>query len=151
MTVVREARSSDLGSIVTLLLDLPKGTNYEGLSVDTNKMREFLAAMLDTPAGKILVLERDDQIAGVLIGSCQEWWFGHDLLASVMTLYVAPSARSGVFIKRMVERFETWAVNCGATRVMLGVSSGAAVERKGRLLGHFGYKASGGLYTKDMG
>jgi hypothetical protein len=50
----------------------------------------------------------------------------------------------------MVEMFEDWAVKHGAAKVLFGVSSGVAVDRKDTLLKHFGYKAIGGLYAKDV-
>ena len=150
MTVVREARSSDLGHVIMLLLSGQRGTEYEGLLTDAAKMAEFLSGLLDNPAAQIFVLDSDGRIDGVLFGSCQDWWFGPDLVGTVMMLYAEPSARSGVFVKRMVEMFETWAASKGAAKVLFGVSSGVAVDRKDKLLKHFGYKAVGGLYAKDV-
>lgn len=154
MTEVRAARSSDLGSVIEMLVAAQGETGYAGLRVDQDKMHAVLSRMLATEDACVLVLETNgtvnSTIDGVMFGVCQEYWFGPDRVAMDMMLYARPSARSGVFIKRMVERFEEWALSRGAKRVMLAVSSAVDIERKGRLLHHFGYDALGGLYGKEV-
>lgn len=154
MTEVRAARSEDLGPVIEMLVAAQGETGYAGLRVDQDKMHAVLSRMLATEDACVLVLVTDSTvnstIDGVMFGVCQEYWFGPDRVAMDMMLYARPSARSGVFIKRMVERFEEWALSRGAKRVMLAVSSAVDIERKGRLLHHFGYDALGGLYGKEV-
>ena len=150
MTQVRAARSSDLGPVIEMLVAAQGETGYAGLRVDQDKMHAVLSRMLATEDACVFVLATGSTIDGVMFGVCQEYWFGPDRVAMDMMLYARPSARSGVFIKRMVERFEEWALSCGAKRVMLGVSTGVEIDRKDRLMKHFGYKVLGGMYGKEI-
>lgn len=152
MTVVRAARSSDLGPVIEMLVAAQGETGYAGLRVDPEKMRLVLSELLASDDGCVFVLDstKNSTIDGVIFGVCQEYWFGPDRVAMEMLIYARPSARSGVFIKRMVERFEEWALSRGAKRVMLGVSTGVEIDRKDRLMKHFGYKVLGGMYGKEI-
>ena len=149
MTLFREARTEDLGSVIELILLAHCETDYRLFALDAGDVDAFVSTLLEFEDGYVGVAERDGELVGVLMGLAQKWWFGPDVVAFDVLFYVVPEARSGVLVKRMLEKFESWAKDRGAVRVVVGISSGVAVDRKDRLLGHLGFKAIGGLYAKD--
>lgn len=149
MTLVRGARPGDLGSLVALVLLAHRETGYGKFSVDERDIRGFLQFLLDSD-GYVGVAERDGALVGLLLGMAHKWWFGPETVATDVLFYVRPEARSGVLVKRMLEDFRGWALDRGAVRVAVGISSGVGIDRKDRLLGHLGFEAIGGLYAKDV-
>jgi len=65
-------------------------------------------------------------------------------------LFVKASHRGGTVAIRMVRGLERWASARGAREVFLGVSTGIAVERTGRLYQRLGFRHVGGVYSKQL-
>ena len=149
MTLYRKARSEDLGRIIPLCVSMQAETEYMRFPINMEKLESFILGMTDGDDGFVLVAERGEDIVGLFIGCRHEMFFSDLDQASEMLFYVAQSARGSIVGKRMIQRFEEWALEHNCARVLIGVSSGVNTDRTEALLGKIGFKAIGGFYAKD--
>ena len=89
-------------------------------------------------------------IIGFIIGMINEFYFGHDLVAEDLLLYVPQNKRGGKAAIRLVRAYEEWATAKGARRIMLGVSTEINTEQVVRLYERLGYKQFGRILKKGV-
>jgi GNAT superfamily N-acetyltransferase len=97
------------------------------------------------------VSEHAGVLNGVMAGSVFPHFFGTDLIASDLCLYTDPtSRRSGLVAALLLKAFETWAEAQGASKIILGVSTGIEVDRTTTLYERLGYTMVGPIMQKDF-
>jgi len=68
-------------------------------------------------------------LTGFFIGAMQDYYFGNDLQACDLALYVLPTQRGTKAGLLLIRAYERWAVAQGACEISLGVSTGIADRR----------------------
>jgi GNAT superfamily N-acetyltransferase len=144
--MIREARTTDLGSILELCWEMHSETEYSRFSLNKASAEKFVRYMLETSF--VCVAENEDGVFGVMIGAVSPMWFSDETEAVDVLLYVAPSARGGFVGKRMVEMFKSWADGKGVSRTVVGISTGGDIDRKGRWVERIGFEPIGGIYAR---
>ena len=88
----------------------------------------------------VMVIDIDGEISGVMIGIVFPTWFGSDLIAVDIALYVKPECR-GFASVRLVKQFIAWAKDKGAKQIRPGISTGDKSD--GRIYRSLGFKDLG--------
>ena len=157
-TIVRQAQQDDTYAILDLCecahMESPR---YRKLRFDPNKMEALIRAMIGTLAtgsqGHVSVSEKSGSITGVFLGVMQEHFFGPDLVAREVLLYVRPGER-GTFARaavKLLRTFERWAVENGAVEIVVGSSTLIATDTAKRLYEYLGYHTHGFAMLKRKG
>ena len=95
-----------------------------------------------------LCMEGNEYIGGI-IACITPQFFGDDLIAQDMGLYVKPEHRGGTAAVRLAKAYEIWATTCGAKEIYLSQSTGCNIERTSALYEKMGYHIVGFLAKKE--
>ena len=120
---------------------------YRDLDFDRKKMRLVFEQI---KAGGFcgFVAEEKGKVIGLFVGLVCEHWFGKDLLASDLALYVIPKRRGSTAAMRLVRAYEKWAEDKGAKVISLGVSTDIRPERTGSMYERLGFNDVGKFYRR---
>ena len=113
-------------------------TNYS-----TQRVWDLLESLQRSGFGVIVVAEEDGERIGMLLGMVTPHFFGNDLQASELVVYVKPEHRGGTAATRMIRLFEQRAMELGATEIHLGVSTEVNADRTAQLYERMGYARTG--------
>lgn len=94
--------------------------------------------------------DHDGQIVGFMLGYVSEQFFGDDLVACDLAVFVLPEFRGKRISLRLIAAFEAWAKARGAIQVMLGQSTGVDIERTRSLYERLGYRTVGCNVKKEL-
>ena len=87
-----------------------------------------------------LIKKNEVAITDVSLGAITEQFFGRDLYAFDVALYIEPPYRgSGFAAARMIREFEKWAAGNGVAEIHLGVSTGVNTARTAEFYKRLGY------------
>jgi GNAT superfamily N-acetyltransferase len=100
-------------------------------------------------AGGWFISEEDGVFTGMICGELGEEWFGDDILACDLFLYVAPEFRGGLSLFLLVKEFEKWAWAKGAKSIDLGVMTDIHPEKTIKAYTKLGYEVKTYGCTKD--
>ena len=87
---------------------------------------------------------------GGIIGMACEQFFGNDVIACDLGLFILPRKRGGSAAPRLIQAFEHWAKDRGAKEVHLGQTTGVEVDRTRRLYEAMGYEVVGFNAKKEI-
>jgi GNAT superfamily N-acetyltransferase len=152
--VIWEATHEDLVQVVALGIRMhAESPEYRDFPMDGQKLLKLYRDMIDGDRGLIL-LSGDGpggEAVGLALGFVAEFFFGRDLQAGELAIYVHPEHRSkGRHGVRLVNTLEGWARSLGCVRLRLGVSAGIDNGGVGRLYEGLGFRPAGGAYSKDL-
>ena len=139
-SVVRRVRLDDMPKLLEYMEEYHKTSNLSDVPIDRKslvKVIEYHSQRRDTIA---LIAEHEDKIIGVLLGSLEPYFFNAKRFFATDLLFFSQGAGPQLWRK-----FRDWAFECGADRIMMGVSSGD--ERACQLLDVLGMESTGGMYV----
>lgn len=120
--MIRNATREDAQPIVDILAALHEITSFSPVDFSEVKAKHAVMAFVD--GGQFVrVVDVDGQIVGVMIGIVFPTWFGTDIIAVDVALYVKPEHR-GFASVRLVKQFVDWAKEKGAKQIRPGISTG---------------------------
>jgi GNAT superfamily N-acetyltransferase len=90
----------------------------------------------------------DGEYIGFFIGSLNSNFWGNDVTADDMAIFVKPSCRGSSAGVRLIQAFEKWAIENGAKRIYLAQATGVAVDKTTRLFEKLGYQIVGSVTRK---
>ena len=88
---------------------------------------------------------KEDALVAMFIGEVADHMFVNMKMASDLFIYSTPSARGGVYAKRLTNNFVDWAYEHGADMVKLEISAGINNDRACKLFAHMGFSDMGTL------
>ena len=145
---VRQAVYGDIDSIIDQgILCASLSPRYHKSGVGVEKMRSELPNLID--GGGIFVAEAEGEIVGFMAGALVQEFFGNDLTAVEICLFVHPDHRGGTIARDLVKSFESWAWESGAERVQVGVSSEIRSELVVGLYRRMGFRETGAILLKE--
>jgi len=95
-----------------------------------------------------LAENEDNEIIGMFLGVIVPHFFGNDLMANDLCMFVKKAHRGSTAAPRMIKAFEKWAFANGAKVLRFGVSTGVEAERTLKLYQKLGYTQTGYLVDK---
>ena len=149
--MVRNATAGDIPVLIELGARMYIESRYSRNSpFDEEKCAELARALISSPAGCLLVVEKNGAVIGWLAGGIAEQWFSRQLMAFEYGLFIAPEHRGGSAGPRLARAFIDWAKGQGATLSNMGITTGVHEERTGQLYSRLGLHRSGLLYSMEV-
>ena len=138
--MIREAYPTDIEPLLVLCQLMHEESYYKIFDYQEKKVRQLFYTALDTPDTMGLwIAEEHDEIIGFLLGFLTPHFFGTDLQACDLGIYMLPEKRGSLASVRLIKAFEAWAIERGAKEVILGSSTGIARERAVKLFTKLGF------------
>ena len=148
--LIRAPHESDTATIVTLAGAMHAEGAFKHLQFDPGKVRLLIAQIIHNSSYFGIVCEHEDQIIGMMAGYASEFFFGSDLIATDMVLYVEQTRRGGINALRMIERYVAWAIRKGCVEIQLGQTTGINPDIVDKLYTHAGFTMVGQIYKRRI-
>lgn len=151
MTAIRTGDIPDMDGICDLASELLSQSFYADIKPDETKFRLFVAGMMGSKGGIVLVIvDDDDKPQGFMLGVVEELFFSRKRMATDLAIYVREGYRQ--FAPRMIKAFIEWAESKPrVVQVTLGLSSGIGdTERTGTMYHKLGFSHMGGIHVKRV-
>ncbi len=153
---VRDFADDDIEALIALGPEIHGESIYHGLNYDPDKLRKLAAAALDRNNSMFccFVAEYRGTIIGVFAGIIAVHFFGTDMSASDLFLYIAKkyrATRAGAWAATLlIARYESWAKEKGAAEVTIRAVSKGTSRQTLRLFQRLGYEENGMLFKKSV-
>lgn len=138
---IRHATEDDINVIVFLVAmmagESPRYSKHGFSPEKADALARFLVKQRS-----LFVAESLGEIIGFFAGLVTEQYLSHDKYATDIGVFVLPDHRGGSAFIRLVRAFENWAVEQGATELLMGVSTGIHPEKTVRMYERLGYTIS---------
>lgn len=141
---IRQATLDDLMTVKDLTDGLLQGTRLGVADVDK------IARIITGRTTMITLAEHDGEVVGFIGGAVYESPFNSVIRSSDLGLYIKPGTRSAAIGRKLVESYEEWAKDHGATQCWLGQSTGHRVDDTADYYKRLGYQVMGVNSVKDI-
>ncbi len=122
---------------------------YSHIAPDVDKMIEFAYTMRADPNSFCEVIMHRDTCHGFMVGSLTPLGFADGTFAYDRLLYVKSSLRGSAAARILINSFYAWAQSKGALHVILGVTSGVAIQRTEQFFNKLGFATVGALTIRE--
>lgn len=146
---IRKATLDDIEQMVELGTEMHLESEYVRYSFDPIKVAKTLTGVIEDKNGIAIVAERDGSILGGMIGYVTSHYFGNDLVASDLAVFVTSEERKGRLALKLIYSFIEQAKSLGANHISLANSTGVESDRIKALYERIGFKHVG--YVFQMG
>lgn len=123
---------------------------YRDLPYAPERVAALATSITRYPGSYYAVICYDgDRPIGLIAGSISQHYFSDVALAQDWAMFVRPGVRqAGLVAAALVRRFERWALENGAHRIVLGVTAGINNRAVSHLYERLGYRYLGSIYEK---
>ncbi len=126
--------------ILDLCEQMHAETLYKSMSYDRETMRKTVEYMIDR--GQFVYFEK----GCVMLGTASKSFFGPEIVASDVLIYVSPECRGNGIAKRALTSFKQWATDNGAKMINIGQTTGVTGEEFNALAERLGFRVIGKVY-----
>lgn len=144
---LRMATPDDLAALAVLGREMHQSSSYAPMDYDINRLKETLGDLIDKSQFVVVAEATNGEVIGGMVGMCTQSWFGADMVANDLALFVTPDSRGGMAAVKMVKAFVQWARLAGAKQIRLGVTTGHA--RAGALYERMGFAKCGASFVME--
>lgn len=144
---LRLATPDDLPALCVMGRLMHNESGFAGLDYDIDRVKETVADLMDKSQLVLVAEATNGELVGGMLGRCAPTWFGNDLIATELALFVAPEHRGGLLAARMVMTFVRWARMAGARQIRPGVNSGCMTAV--RLYERLGFRRCGATFVME--
>jgi GNAT superfamily N-acetyltransferase len=150
--LIRDFTADDMPQIIALGRQMHKESSYNGLDFDDDTVMDLADQWLSNPEIYFCRVAEDKQkeIFGMYVGLISSYYFGKDLVANDLLLFVVPDRRGSIAAVKLIKEFEQWAKDKGAAEVRPALSTGVKVEETKQLYEALGYEAVGFTFNKRL-
>jgi GNAT superfamily N-acetyltransferase len=150
--MVRNAVLEDVPAMVALGARMHGESIYAPFDYCVDKTTKLFETLIACPSvGIALVYEVKGIVVGGFIGTVSEHYFGCDLQASDLALFIEPEQRKGSAAVRLLKAYIEEAKLRGAAQIMLGNSTGVEFERVSALFESVGFVKRGYVFELANG
>lgn len=132
--------------MVELGAEMHQESSYKQYSFSRNKTANTLVNLIENRLGIPLVAVRDGVILGGIVGAVSQHYFGLDMVASDLALFITKEERKGRLALKLLNAFITEAIELGADQIALGNSTGVEAERVKAIYERMGFKHVGFVF-----
>ena len=150
--LIRDFVSGDMPQIIKLGRQMHAESSYNGLDFDDDTVMELAEQWLsNSDVYFCRVAENNEkEIFGMYVGLISSYYFGKDLVANDLLLFVVPDKRGSIAAVKLIKEFEQWAKDKGAAEVRPALSTGVKVKETKQLYEALGYEAVGFTFNKRL-
>lgn len=137
---VRRANLKDMRELLDYIEEYHKTSNLSDVKFVRQDVCKLLEMMFQDRGSLVLIAKHKDKCIGVLAGEVSPFFFNHKQLWATDIMFLSNGAGP-----TLLRKFKQWAFEMGASRVMMGISSGDS--RANRVLELSGGENTGGMYV----
>lgn len=145
--MLRLATMDDLPALCALGRLMHEESSFAPLDYDVECVKATIARLLDNGQLVLVATDATGEVVGGVMGSVAQTWFGRDMVANDLALFVHPAQRGGLLAARLMRAFVAWARLAGAKQVRLGVTTGS--EAAQRLYEGMGFRRCGAAFVME--
>ena len=149
--MLRDARHADVPRLIELGQAMHAESKYRCYDFDPLKLANTISELIELERGIAIVAEVQGQIVGGLIGYLAEHYFGNNLAAYNMALFIPAEHRNGMVGPRLITKYIEQARSKGASEIVISNTTGYEKERVGRLFQRLGFKHDGYVFSMRGG
>lgn len=117
---------------------------FSKYAYDFSKVSQRIGILIELERGIAIVATEGEKIIGGFIGAVEPHWFGDDLQAYDLALFILPEKREGLTAVRLIKEYIRQAKEQGASQISIANSTGFEPDRVKRLFefcmfSHVGY------------
>ncbi len=142
---LRLATLEDLPALVVLGREMHATSSYAPMDFDPERLKETITELMNKSQFVVVVEDTNGQVVGGMLGTVTQSWFGQDMVANDLALFVSQDARGGMAAVRLLKAFVQWAKLAGAKQIRPGVTTGHA--RAEQLFDKLGFTRCGASYV----
>ena len=144
---VRAMEPNDIPEVLRLGYQMHQESVYRRFDYNEDKFARLVCHYMMNPDKCFTCVSVVNGVVnGVLLGSIDEHYFGHDRVASDTLWYVTPKSRGSRAGLQLLRQFEQWSKDRNAAEIYMGVSTGVNSDKTGGVLQKLGYDVVGGNY-----
>lgn len=141
---LRLATSDDLADIARLGRLMHQESSFAPLDYDVDRVKETIGCLIDKNQFVVVVEDTNGEIVGGMAGMVEQSWFGGDMIANDLALFLDPAVRGGRLAFRLVAAWITWAKMAGAKQLRPGVVSGSKAAEE--MYERMGFQKTGATF-----
>lgn len=145
--MIRRAQHADIPEIIRLSETMHMESRYRALPYNGAKFAGLLRGLIDTDSGLVVVAEKDGGLIGAIAGMVTDHFFADAKIAYEFGLYVEPAQRGTLAGYRLAKAYIDWATEQGADQIDMGITTGIAEERTGKMYERLGLKHVGIIFS----
>lgn len=143
---IRRASLEDIDQMVELGAEMHRESSYKQYSFDRRRTENTLVGIIEDRLGIPLVAEKDGVILGGIVGGVSQHYFGLDMVASELALFITKDERKGRLALKILLAFIDEAKELGADQIAIGNSTGVEIERVKAIYERMGFKHVGFVF-----
>ena len=148
---IRDANQSDTLDLVLAVKQFCKEIPHKAWTkVNTTKINDLITNLIESPAGFVKVVTKDDEIVGCLVAIATELPINDFIVSQELMFWLDPAHRNGKTSPKLIDAYSEWAeaIGCNFARLssidqLLGGKAGVLIKRKG-------FQATETAYIKDF-
>ena len=141
---LRLATCNDLADIARLGRMMHQESSFAPLDYDVDRVKETIGCLIDKNQFVVVVEDTNGEIVGVMAGMVEQSWFGGDMIANDLGLFLDPKVRGGRLAFRLVAAWITWSKMAGAKQIRPGVVSGSKAAEE--MYERMGFRKTGATF-----
>lgn len=122
---LRMANPDDLPAIVVLGRVMHQESSFAPMDYDVDRVKETISDLMNKSQFVVVAEDTNGEVIGGMAGMVTQSWFGNDMVANDLALFIHPDHRGGLMVVRLVKAFVHWAKLAGAKQIRPGVVSGS--------------------------
>jgi L-amino acid N-acyltransferase YncA len=144
---LRMATIDDLPAMAVLGREMHATSSYAPMDYDPERLKETITDMMNKSQFVVVTEDTNGEVIGGMVGMVTQSWFGRDMVANDLALFVAGNARGGMAAIKMMKAFVHWAKLAGAKQIRPGVTTGH--ERAEQLFERLGFARCGASFVME--
>jgi GNAT superfamily N-acetyltransferase len=145
---LRMATLDDLPAIARLGRDMHEASSFCTLDYDEDVVKTTFGDLIDESQFVVLAENINGEVIGGMAGRVFQSWFGKDLIANDVAIFISPDERGGLRAVQFIKAFTVWAKLAGARQVRPGVVTGN--PRAEALYAAMGFTRCGASFYMDI-
>lgn len=141
---------ADIPLVAAMGADMHAASSFAHTQYSEADTSGFLEAVLALDEMDTFIALSEGALVGFIICSVVKSFYGPDLQAHELAMYVAPEYRQKGVAPLLVQAYVSWAREKGAVRVSAGNSAGTEDRAYTRLFGKEGFCVAGSLMWKEL-
>lgn len=146
--MIRLMEMADVVEVIDLGKMMHEESIYSDLDFNPQRLLALAEQVIPSLEYLTLVAEKDAKIVGLCVAYATPHFFGNDLTAGDLAIYMHPDHRGGLLGVQLVKHYIAWCDMKGVKHPMLGVSAGIKPERVGKLYRKLGFTTEYVIYKR---
>ena len=144
---LRMATVADLPAICVLGRAMHQESTFAPMDYDIDCVKETIADLMEKSQLVLVAEDTNGEVIGGILGKVTQTWFGKDMVANELGLFIHPDHRGGMLAVKLIKTFVTWARMAGAKQIRPGVISGCEVAEL--LYERLGFRRCGATFVME--